>query len=100
MSTLVTEEYRVKLLAHGLTRPTWQECDLAAGRARSDRWRYGLRAEDRGFGMSVLGTVKLSDLASIIGPHKQPVMRDRYFQPTRPLSEYVRLAQENGWITD
>ncbi len=50
--------------------------------------------------MPALGTVKLSDLASIVGPRKQPVMRDRYFQPMRPLSEYVRLAQENGSIPD
>ncbi|MEN1479908.1 DUF2958 domain-containing protein, partial [Pseudomonas aeruginosa] len=55
---------------------------------------------DLGIGMSGLGHVKLSDLASIVGPLKQPVIRDRYFQPTRPLSEYVRLAQENGSITD
>jgi hypothetical protein len=34
------------------------------------------------------------------GPRKLPVMRDRYFQAVRPLSEYVRLAQENGAITD
>jgi len=27
-------------------------------------------------------------------------MRDRYFQAARPLSEYVRLAQENGGIVD
>jgi hypothetical protein len=33
--------------------------------------------------------VKLSDLASIVGPRKQPVMRDRYFQAVRPLSEYT-----------
>lgn len=59
---------------------------------------YGLI--DLGIGMPALATVKLSDLASIVGPLKQPVMRDRYFQPTRPLSEYVRLAQENGSITD
>ncbi|HDY5567438.1 TPA: DUF2958 domain-containing protein, partial [Pseudomonas aeruginosa] len=43
---------------------------------------------------------KLSDLASIVGPHQQPVMRDRYFQPVRLLSEYLRLAEENGSITD
>lgn len=55
---------------------------------------------DLGIGMPALGTVKLSDLASIVGPRKQPVMRDRYFQPTRPLSEYLRLAEENGSITD
>lgn len=44
--------------------------------------------------MPGLGHVKLSDLASIVGPHKQPVMRDRYFQPVRLLSEYLRLAEE------
>ena len=50
--------------------------------------------------MPELGTVKLSDLASIVGPHRQPVMRDHYFQPVRRLSEYLRLAEENGSITD
>lgn len=59
---------------------------------------YGLI--DLGLGMPELGHVKLSDLASIVGPLKQPVMRDRYFQAVRPLSEYVRLAQENGSIVD
>src|SRR5256885_8435398 len=29
---------------------------------------------------------------------RSPVMRDRYFQAARPLSEYLRLAQENGSI--
>ncbi len=52
---------------------------------------YGLI--DLGIGMPELGTVKLSDLAAIVGPRKQPVMRDRYFQPVRPLSEYLRLAE-------
>jgi Protein of unknown function (DUF2958) len=47
-----------------------------------------------------LGTVKLSDLASIVGPSQHPVMRDLYFLAERPLSEYVRRAQENGSITD
>ncbi|MEY8864094.1 DUF2958 domain-containing protein, partial [Enterobacter asburiae] len=51
-------------------------------------------------GMPELGMVKLSDLAGIVGPRKLPVRRDRYFQAVRPLSEYVRLAQENGAITD
>ena len=44
--------------------------------------------------------MKLSDLASIVGPNKLPVMRDRYFQAVRSLSEYLRLAQENGSIVD
>lgn len=59
---------------------------------------YGLI--DLGISMPELGRVKLSDLASIVGPNKQPVMRDLYFQAMRPLSEYLRLAQENGSIVD
>ena len=55
---------------------------------------------DLGIGMPELGTVKLSDLESIVGPRKQPVMRDRYFQAARPLSEYLRLAQENASVLD
>lgn len=55
---------------------------------------------DLGIGMPTLGTVKLTDLASIFGPQGQPVMRDRYFQPVRRLSEYMRLAEENGSMTD
>ena len=50
--------------------------------------------------MPVLGTVKLSDLTTIVGPRKQPVIRDRYFQPVRRLSEYLRLAEDNGSISD
>lgn len=59
---------------------------------------YGLI--DLGISMPELGHVKLSDLASIVGPNKLPVMRDRYFQAVRPLSQYLRLAQENGSIVD
>ena len=49
---------------------------------------------DVGIGMPELGHIKLSDLASIVGPNKQPVARDLYFQAVRPLSEYLRLAQK------
>ncbi len=59
---------------------------------------YGLC--DVGIGMPALGTVKLSELASIVGPLKRPVMRDLYFRATRTLSEYTRLAQLNGSIMD
>ena len=59
---------------------------------------YGLI--DLGISMPELGTVKLSDLASIVGPNKLPVTRDLYFQAMRPLSEYLRLAQENGSVVD
>ena len=55
---------------------------------------------DLGIGMPAQGTVKLSELAGIVGPRQQPVMRDRYFRAVRPLSEYLRLAQENGSVLD
>jgi hypothetical protein len=55
---------------------------------------------DIGIGMPALGTVKLSDLAAIVGPQNRPVLRDLYFRATRPLSEYVRLAQLDGSIPD
>ncbi|WP_454752298.1 DUF2958 domain-containing protein [Cupriavidus necator] len=55
---------------------------------------------DVGIGMPELGHVKLSDLASIVGPRKQPILRDRYFRPTRSLGEYAQLAQSSGSIVD
>ena len=69
-----TDQERVQLLAHG---------------------------KDRAAGLAIDPLpVKLSDLASIVGPNKLPVRRDRYFQAVRPLSEYLRLAQENGSFID
>lgn len=50
--------------------------------------------------MPTQGTVKLSELAGIVGPHQQPVIRDLHFQPTRTLSEYLRLAERGGAIPD
>ncbi|CAD7379428.1 DUF2958 domain-containing protein [Xanthomonas arboricola] len=55
---------------------------------------------DLGIGMPELGTVKLSDLAAIVGPRQRPVLRDLYFRASRPLSEYVRLALRDGTIPD
>ncbi|WP_328518474.1 DUF2958 domain-containing protein [Ralstonia pseudosolanacearum] len=55
---------------------------------------------DLGIGMPELGTIKLSDLAAIVGPREQPIQRDLYFRASRPLSEYVRLAKLNGSIPD
>ena len=112
---LTTDQERAELLAHGQSRAAGLAIDplpvvrlftpdahatwlLAALDPTDGDTAYGLI--DLGIGMPALATVKLSDLASIVGPLKQPVIRDRYFQPTRPLSEYVRLAQENGSITD
>lgn len=59
---------------------------------------YGLC--DVGIGMPALGHVKLSDLASVVGPRKAPILHDRYFRPTRSLGEYTRLAQSNRSIVD
>lgn len=115
MTTLITDDDRTRLLANGQARADRQDTDplpvvrlftpdahltwlLAALDPADGDTAHGLI--DLGLGMPALGTVKLSDLASIVGPRKQPVMRDRYFLPTRRLSEYLRLAEENGAIPD
>ncbi|NYT25572.1 DUF2958 domain-containing protein [Alcaligenaceae bacterium] len=112
---LITDEERAQLLTNGQARVAGQAIDplpvvrlftpdahliwlLTELDPEDGDTAYGLI--DLGLGMPELGTVPLSALASIVGPRKQPVMRDRYFQAARPLSEYVRLAQENGSITD
>ena len=115
MNRLTTEEERRQLLAHGKARAAGYAIDpvpvvrlltpdahltwlLAALDPADGDTAYGLI--DLGLGMPELGTVKLSDLASIVGPRKQPVMRDQYFQPTRTLTQYTRLAQRDGAIPD
>ncbi|PCA97178.1 DUF2958 domain-containing protein [Pseudomonas aeruginosa] len=112
---LVTADERTRLLAHGAAlaagqrfdplpivrlftpdaHATWLLVSLDPGDGDT---AYGLI--DLGIGMPALGTVKLSDLAGIVGPRKLPVRRDQYFRAVRPLSEYVRLAQEDGSIPD
>ncbi|HBP5015975.1 DUF2958 domain-containing protein [Pseudomonas paraeruginosa] len=115
MTTLITDDDRTRLLANGQARAAGQDTDplpvvrlftpdahvtwlLTSLDPADGDTAHGLI--DLGLGMPALGAVKLSDLASIIGPRKQPVMRDRYFLPTRRLSEYLRLAEENGAIPD
>ncbi|KKO72796.1 MULTISPECIES: DUF2958 domain-containing protein [Pseudomonadota] len=115
MTTLITDDDRTRLLANGQARAAGQDTDplpvvrlftpdahltwlLASLNPADGDTAHGLI--DLGLGMPALGTVKLSDLTSIVGPRKQPVMRDRYFLPTRLLSEYLRLAKENGAIPD
>lgn len=115
MTPLVSEEDRARLLAHGQARATGQGNDplpvvrlftpdahatwlLVSLDPIDGDTAYGLI--DLGIGMPALGTVRLSDLASIVGPRKRSVMRDLHFQPVRRLSEYVQLAQEDGSIPD
>ena len=112
---LVTDEQRAALLVNGRLAAADEQHDplpvvrlftpdahatwlLAALDPADGDTAYGLI--DLGISMPELGHVQLSDLASIVGPNKLPVMRDRYFQAVRPLSEYLRLAQENGSIVD
>lgn len=115
MTPLITADERTRLLANGLARAAGQDTDplpvvrlftpdahatwlLASLDPADGDTAHGLI--DLGIGMPALGTVKLSDLAAIVGPRQQRVMRDRYFQPVRRLSEYLRLAEDNGSITD
>jgi hypothetical protein len=113
--SLVTVDQRAQLLANGEAREAGQGIDphpvvrlftpdahatwlLAALDPADGDTTWGLI--DLGIGMPEMGAVKLSDLAAIVGPQNRPVLRDLYFRATRPLSEYVRLAQLDGSIPD
>lgn len=112
---LTTSDERTQLLANGAARAAGQSIDplpvvrlftpdahatwlLAALDPADGDTAWGLI--DLGIGMPELGTVKLSDLAGIVGPRQQPIQRDLYFRASRLLSAYVRLAQTDGSIPD
>lgn len=112
---LTTADERAQLLANGAARAADQSIDplpvvrlftpdahatwlLAALDPTDGDTAWGLI--DLGIGMPEVGTVKLSDLAAIVGPRRLPIQRDQYFRASRPLSEYVRLAQIDGSIPD
>lgn len=111
----ITADERAQLLANGKARAVGRNIDplpvvrlftpdahatwlLASLDPADGDTAWGLI--DLGIGMPELGTVKLSDLAGIVGPRQQPIQRDLYFRASRPLSEYVRLAQIDGSIPD
>jgi hypothetical protein len=115
MNPLTTAAERTQLLANGAAHAAGQGIDLlpvvrlftpdahaiwllAALNPADGDTAWGLI--DLGIGMPALGTVKLSDLAGIVGPQQRPIMRDLYFHAARPLSEYVQLAQRDGSIPD
>jgi hypothetical protein len=115
MHFVITDDERAQLLANGKARATAPNFDpmpvvrlftpdahaiwlLAALDPVDGDTAWGLC--DVGIGMPELGTVRLSDLAFIVGPLNRPILRDRYFQPARTLSEYTRQAQLNGSILD
>src|SRR3546814_6329994 len=107
-NALVTEEQHAQLLANGQAIAMGKQNDplpvvrlftpdahvtwlLASLDPADGDTAYGLI--DLGLGMPELGHVKLSDLASIVGPRQQPVMRDRYFQATRRSEEHTSELQ-------
>ncbi|MER0630264.1 DUF2958 domain-containing protein [Pseudomonas aeruginosa] len=113
--SLITDTERAQMLENGRVRAAGQAIDplpvvrlftpdahatwlLTALDPVDGDTAYGLC--DVGIGMPALGTVKLSELVSIVGPLKRSVVRDLYFRATRTLSEYTRLAQLNGSIMD
>ncbi|KAB2309340.1 DUF2958 domain-containing protein [Betaproteobacteria bacterium SCN2] len=115
MNPLITDGQRAWLLANGEARAVGHATDLlpivrlftpdahatwllASLDPEDGDTAYGLC--DIGIGLPALGTVRLSELASIVGPLKLSVERDLYFVATRTLSEYTRLAQRNGSIID
>lgn len=108
---LTTADERAQLLANGAARTAGQRIDplpvvrlftpdahatwlLAALDPADGDTAYGLI--DLGIGMPALGTVKLSDLASIVGPQQRPVLRDLHFRAARPLG--VRPAGATRWL--
>ncbi|WP_430304925.1 DUF2958 domain-containing protein [Pseudomonas mosselii] len=112
---LVTDAQRAQLLANGRARAAGQDLDplpvvrlftpdahaiwlLAALDPEDGDTAYGLC--EIGIGLPDLSTVRLSELASIVGPQQQPIERDLYFVPRRTLSEYTRLARINGSVID
>ncbi len=113
--SLVTDEQRAQLLANGHARVADAQADLwpvarlftpdahatwllTALDPADGNTAWGLC--DVGIGMPEVGSIKLSDLAAIVGPQRMPVRRDLHFHAARPMSEYLRLAQANGSITD
>ena len=112
---LITDEQRAQLLANGRATAKGQDIDpvpvvkLFTPDAHATWLLTELDLEDGdtafglcdvGIGMPELGTVRISELASIVGPLKLPVERDLYFVAQRTLSDYARLARINGSIID
>jgi hypothetical protein len=115
MKKFITDEQRLQLLANGAARAQGHDIDplpvvkLFTPDAHATWLLTELDPEDGdtafglcdvGIGMPELGTVRLSDLAGIVGPLKRPIERDLYFVAKRTLSEYVRLARINGSFID
>lgn len=53
---------------------------------------------DLGLGTPELGSVRLSEIASVRGRLKLPVERDQFFTGSKPLSQYADEARDSGYI--
>lgn len=113
--SLITDEQRAQLLANGRASAEGQDIDptpvvkLFTPDAHATWLLTELDPEDGdtafglcdvGIGMPELGNVRISELASIVGPLKLPIEQDLYFVAKRTLSDYARLARINGSIID
>ncbi|ABM39448.1 lipoprotein [Janthinobacterium lividum] len=113
--SLITDEQRAQLLANSRASAEGQDIDptpvvkLFTPDAHATWLLTELDPEDGdtafglcdvGIGMPELGNVRISELASIVGPLKLPIERDLYFVAQRTLSDYARLARINGSIID
>ena len=107
----LTDEQRVQLLANGRARAEDPNSDpqpvvmfftpdahatwvVAALDPQDEDLAHGLI--DLGLGTPEAGDMRLSMLAGIRGPRGLAVLRDLHFVGKHPLSEYVRMAIENG----
>lgn len=55
---------------------------------------------DLGMGCPELGSVRISELASVRGPLGLSVERDRAFDARHPLSVYAQAARDAGYIVE
>lgn len=53
---------------------------------------------DLGMGFPELGSVSLTELASVRGNLGLPVERDLYFEASKPLSAYAAEASSSGYV--
>ncbi len=111
---LLTAQQRSEMLANGAVRARGDVADplpvvklhtldahatwLLTELADDGDTAYGLI--DAGLGMPELGHVRLSMLASIVGPNQIPVRVDPHFKPQRTLSAYAADAVRDGSIND
>lgn len=106
---LLTPDLRKRLLANGanpgdhvpvvkffnpLGAATWLISEMDANRDTL----FGLA--DLGFGCPELGSVSLSELASVRLPLGLCLERDCHFSATHPLSVYAEAARAQGCITE